>query len=113
MPQEEKKVKLQQPQLTNGSSRMIKHWTLAYGWTMNGQILMLAIKLLCKVCKRFQGKIQGSRNFNTVFIDGLPNLRTSCFKDHATTDMHIKEPCVKEQSSAVVEYSPLFRFTSI
>ncbi len=51
-------------------------------------------KLLCKVCKTFQGKLQGSRNFNTAFIDGSPNLRTSCFKDHASTDMHKRAMCL-------------------
>ena len=64
-------------------------------------------KLFCKVCKRFEDL----RNFNRAFIDGSANLRTSSFKDHATSDMHERAMCLlkKEQSSTVTEYSPLFR----
>ena len=44
--------------------------------------------LKCKVCKRFNDKIQSTRNFNPAFINASKNLRASAMKDHGKTNMH-------------------------
>ena len=45
--------------------------------------------LMCSVCTRFKSKLQGMRNYNPAFIEGSKNPRTSSFKDHATSTMHV------------------------
>ena len=49
------------------------------------------------------------RNFKPGFIGGSRNLRTSSFKDHATSDMHACAMLLwkKESSSSVVDYAPI------
>lgn len=82
--------------------------------TTRGQRLCVS-KLRCTVCKRFEDKIRGSRNFSPAFIEGSTNLRTSSFKDHAGSDMHKRAMVLlrKEQSSGnPCEYSPLARMLS-
>ena len=47
------------------------------------------VSLLCSVCTQFKSKLEGMRNYNPAFIDGSKNLRTSSFKDHAGSSMHM------------------------
>ena len=51
------------------------------------------------------------RNYRSAFIDGTTNVRTSTFKDHATTDMHTRAMSLfkKQQSSSMLEYAPIAR----
>ena len=65
--------------------------------------------LKCAVYKRFVDKIRSSRNFSPVFIEGLTNLHTSSFRDHAKSDMHKRDMQLlkKEQSSDVCDYAPI------
>ena len=44
--------------------------------------------LKCSICIRFQDKLWSHKNFNPAYILGSKNLRTSLFKDHATSNMH-------------------------
>ena len=44
--------------------------------------------LKCSVCIRFRDKLVTCRNYNSAFIEGSNNLRSSVFKDHARSDMH-------------------------
>jgi len=67
--------------------------------------------LKCKVCIRFNDKIQSVRNFNAAFLNGLKNLCSSAVKDHRKADMHqtairLYSKC---QSKSVTDYSPLAR----
>ena len=68
-------------------------------------------RLMCSVCKQFEDKIKGSRNFCPAFIDGSANLRTSSFRDHSKSDMRERAMLLlrKEQSSDVCDYSPIAR----
>ena len=49
------------------------------------------------------------RNFRPSFISGSPNIRISSVKDNAASDMHAHAMLLlkKQQSSNVVEYSPI------
>ena len=51
------------------------------------------------------------RNYRSPFIGGTTNVRTSTFKEHATTDMHTRAMSLlkKQQSSSVLEYAPIAR----
>ena len=46
------------------------------------------VTLKCSVCCQFADKLVGMRNYNTVFVEGTSNLRSSSFKDHAASEMH-------------------------
>lgn len=43
------------------------------------------------VCMRFKSQLESMRNYNPAFIDGSTNVKTSSFKDHASTGM-IRKP---------------------
>ena len=45
-------------------------------------------RLKCFVCMRFKSQLEGMRNYNLAFIDGLTHVKTSRFKGHASTEMH-------------------------
>lgn len=66
--------------------------------------------LKCSICIRFQDKLQSDKNFNSAYILGSKNLRTSSFKDHAASDMHqhAMKLLKKSQSSGdVSSYTPI------
>ena len=67
--------------------------------------------LKCSVCCQFRNKLEAMRNFRPAFIRGSPNIRISSVKDHAASDMHAHAMLLfkKQQSSNVVEYSPIAR----
>ena len=100
-------------------SATVDKWILDYDKTLSTSTWMQyersdrshVSKIFCSICKRYEDRIKGSRNFNRAFIDGSANLRTSSFRDHAKSDMHERAMSLlkKEQSSSITEYSPLFR----
>lgn len=65
----------------------------------------------CRVCIRFKERIVTCRNFNSAFIDGSTNLRTSAFKDHASSDMHKRAMTLFNKASGkkATEYAPIVR----
>lgn len=67
--------------------------------------------LKCKVCTKFVDSIRGSRNFNSAYIEGSSNVRTSAFTDHAKTDMHQRAMILlkKETATDIREYAPIAR----
>ena len=67
------------------------------------------VSLSCALCTQFQDKLVGMRNYRTSFIDGTSNVRTSSFKEHATTDMHVRAMHLfrKQQSTSVFQYAPI------
>ncbi len=69
------------------------------------------VKIKCGVCRRFEDKVRGCRNFSPAFIAGTENLRTSSFKDHAKSDMHQRAMLLlrKAQATSICEYSPMAR----
>ena len=66
------------------------------------------VTLKCAVCSQFQAKLEGMRNYRSLFIDGSTNFRTFTFKEHAVTDMHLRAMSLykKQQSSFVYDYAP-------
>ena len=64
--------------------------------------------LKCAVCTQFKEKLESMRNFKPAFIEGTSNVRTSTFKEHATSHMHCRAMLLfkKARSSAVCEYAP-------
>ena len=68
------------------------------------------------VCIRFRDKLVTCRNYNSAFIEGSNNLRSSAFKDHARSDMHQREMLLLKKVSAkdITHYAPIARaFSSI
>ncbi len=46
------------------------------------------VKLRCKVCKKFEDKIVGRRNYSDKWLKGADSVRTSNIKDHSQSDQH-------------------------
>ena len=44
--------------------------------------------LKCSVYVEFNDKLLRMRNYNSAFVVGTKNLRSSSYKDHAVTDTH-------------------------
>ena len=57
------------------------------------------VSLSCAVCSQFQSKLVGMRNYHASFIDGMSNVKTSSFKEHASTDMHVRAMHLLRSSS--------------
>ena len=49
------------------------------------------------------------RNYNPAFTEGSKNLRTSSFKDHAASSMHVRAMSMfkKQRGDDVAEYAPI------
>ena len=60
------------------------------------------------MCFKFADRIRGC-NFNSAYIDGSSNLRTSAFTDHAKSDMHQRAMTLlkKETATDVREYATI------
>ena len=71
--------------------------------------------LAYSVCTRFNAQLKGMRNYTSAFVDGTTNLRTSCFKDHSSTDMHARTMMLlkKDRGADVHEYTPIARALSM
>ena len=69
------------------------------------------VALKCAVCVQFKTKLECMRSYCPAFIDGMTNVRTSTFKEHARTDMHNRAMCLfkKAQSNSVLDYPPIAR----
>ena len=48
----------------------------------------VVVALRCSICKQFCDKLVDMRNYNSAYVEGSSNLRSSSFKDHASTEMH-------------------------
>ena len=46
-------------------------------------------QLKCSVCKKFQSRIVGKRNFSDRWITGAESIRTTNIHDHAQSEQHI------------------------
>ena len=63
--------------------------------------------LTCSICTRFKSKFEGMRNYNPAFIEDSRNLRTSSFKDHAASSMHVWAMSLLKNSKAMMSPSML------
>ena len=69
--------------------------------------------LKCAVCSQFKAKLESMRNYRPAFIDGTSNVRvrTSTFKEYASTDMHCRAMILfkKERATNPCDYAPIAR----
>ena len=76
------------------------------------------VSLKCSVCTRYSQKLVGMRNYNSAFVEGTSNLRTSSFKDHASSEMHARamqlhKKQVKRPFNSVYRSNECFSYTGI
>ena len=75
----------------------------------------LVATLYCKVCRQFEDRIRGMRNFSSAWVTGTTNHRTSNVLDHAKSDQHIasmsrlREERAKAQNAPISSYAPIVR----
>ena len=99
------------------SKRTAEKWVKEFDKDLNTSVWLRfetadhdhVVSLSCALCTQFQDKLVGMRNYRTSFIDGTSNVRTSSFKEHATTDMHVRAMQLfrKQQSTSVFQYAPI------
>ena len=67
------------------------------------------LSLRCAVCSQFNDRLTLMRNYWPAFVDGTTNVKTSTFKDHASTDMHARAMALyrKQHVTDITEYSPI------
>ena len=65
--------------------------------------------LQCAVFSQFKEKLAGMRNFHPAFIEGTTCVRTTAFKEHAATNMHVRATALfkKQHASSMCEYAPI------
>ena len=70
-------------------------------------------KLKCSVCKKFESKITGRRNFSNRWIVGADSIRTSNIRDHAHSDQHVHAMCLQLRESARVEGRSCYSYAPV
>ena len=65
---------------------MIMSWIQRYETVPGDRKHVSALK--CGVCIQFNDRLILLRNYNSAFVNGSKNTRTSAFKEHPDTDMH-------------------------
>ena len=75
----------------------------------------LVSTLWCVVCRKYELKISGHKNFSKAWIGGSTNHKTSNITDHATSDqhksamMHFRKDQAKSRNEPITSYSPIAR----
>ena len=71
--------------------------------------------LWCKVCREYESKIVGMRNFSSAWISGSSNHRTSNIVDHANSAQHqaamnlMRTATAKAHNQPIQSYAPVAR----
>ena len=71
--------------------------------------------LWCAVCKQYESRIEGLKNFSRAWIVGSTNHKTSNIIDHATSDQHkaamarLNEERARSAKLPVASYAPIAR----
>ena len=101
------------------SKHTAEKWVKEFDKTLNSSVWLRfevadrdhVVSLSCAVCSQFQSKLVGMRNYRASFVDSTSNVKTSSFKEHASTDMHVRAMHLfkKQQSTNVFEYAPIAR----
>ena len=74
---------------------------------------MLVSSLWCQVCRDYENRIVGRRNFSQAWITGSSNQRTSNVTDHAKSEQHetamslMKTAQAKASRQPVESYAPI------
>ena len=75
----------------------------------------LVSTIWCEVCRRYEDKLQGMRNYSSTWIKGSSNHKTSNISDHAKSDQHTfamaryEADRAKSQGAPVQTYAPIYR----
>ena len=67
--------------------------------------------LWCQVCRKYEERLQGMKNYSTIWITGSTNHKTSNVIDHSNSDQH-KAAMIQVRKAAnepIKMYSPLAR----
>ena len=71
--------------------------------------------LWCEVCRRYEGRLCGKKNFSKAWIDGSTNHRTSNITDHACSEQHKSAMALlcrdqaRSKREPITTYSPIAR----
>ena len=55
---------------------------------MDGKDKSLVSTLCCVICRKYESKICGHKNFSKAWTDGSSNQKTSNIMDHACSEQH-------------------------
>ena len=69
----------------------------------------VVVALRCSVCKQFRDKLVGMRNYNSAYVEGSSNLRSSSFKDNASTEMHARAMQLLKKQVRIIMYIIMYR----
>ena len=75
----------------------------------------LVSTLWCVVCREYEARISGHKNFSRVWIDGSSNHKTSNITDHANSEphkaamMYFRKDQARSRNEPVTTYSPIAR----
>ena len=82
---------------------------------MDGQDKFLVSTLWCAVCRQYETRICGHKNFSRAWIDGSNNHKTSNISDHANSESHkaammyFRKDQAQSRNEPVTSYSPIAR----
>ena len=71
--------------------------------------------LWCQICRKFEHRIHGTKNFSAAWIRGSANQKLSNVIDHAKSDQHqlsmslLRTEQAKATNTPVVSYAPIAR----
>ena len=86
------------------------------GWLhaeMDDQDKSLVSTLWCVVCRQYENKICGIKNFSKAWIEGSSNHKTSNITDHAKSEphktvmMYFRKDQAKGRNEPITSYSPI------
>lgn len=82
---------------------------------MDGKDKFLVSTLWCAVCRQYETRICGHKNFSRAWIDGSSNHKTSNISDHTNSESHkaammyFRKDQAQSRNESVTSYSPIAR----
>ena len=82
---------------------------------VDSQDKSLVSTLWCSVCRQYEKRICGHKNFSRAWIDGSSNHKTSNIADHADSEphkaamMYLRKDQAKARNEPITSYSPIAR----
>ena len=82
---------------------------------VDSQDKSLVSTLCCSVCRQYEKRICGHKNFSRACIDGSSNHKTSNIADHANSEphkaamMYLRKDQAKARNEPITSYSPIAR----
>lgn len=75
----------------------------------------LVLELFCNVCRQYESKINGMRNYSAAWVNGSSNHKTSNILDHAKSEQHAtamlqeRRAIAKASNQPIQTYAPIAR----